>query len=263
MRSPLMSLVRLGAVRDFVDDVILYKGTSPGEEERMAEHAQRETVRITRPLMLVTFFIGLLWWPFDFVLYADRPEVVRAFAGWRAAFLVFSATYYFTCDRWASLRRHYALYGTVLGAGLTFVIGASLGSLGSLEQPFFGSLYFAPIMSFPFLVNLRARIVGTMTVALAALAGFLGMHPANLAHRDVGTSVGLMLFAVAIAVFGGHATYHRFRRGFVQSELLAARTCELTALSRTLGERVEARTEELRLLAAHVETLREVERAAL
>ncbi len=252
-----------GRARAFVDDVLLYRNTAPEEEARIAEHGRLQTVRVTRALMLVACTVGLLWWPFDHVLYADRPEVVRVFAAWRSVVLVYCLVYYLTCDRWDLLRRHHVLWGTLLGAGMTFFIGASLGSLGSLDQPWFGSLYLAPIMSFPFFISLPRRLAGATTVALAGLLGFFGAHPSNLAHPDVGTAVGLMAFSVAVAVGAGHGAYHLFRQGFLRSQELALRTGELEAMSRTLAERVEERTAELRLLAAHVEALRETERGAV
>ena len=249
--------------RAFVDGVLLYRDTPPEEEARIAEHARQQTVRITRPLVLTACSVGLLWWPLDLALYADRPHVVRAFALWRAGMLVYCVVNYLTCDRWEATRRHHVLGGALLGGGVNFFVAASLGSLGSLDQPWFGSLYLAPIMSLPFLLTLRLRVAGTAAVALAGLGGFFGAHPANLAHPDVGTAVGLMAFSVAVSVGAGHAVYHLFRQGYLKSQELALRTRELETLSRGLADRVEARTAELRLLAAHVEALRETERGAL
>jgi len=261
MRDSLATL--LGRARAFVDDVLLYRATPPALEARIAEHGRRQTVRVTRPLMITACTVGLLWWPFDQVLYADRPQVLRVFAAWRSGMIVYCLAYYLTCDRWALTRKHHVLWGTILGGAMTFFIAASLGSLGSLEQPWFGSLYLAPIMSFPFFISLSQRVAGTAAVGAAGLAGFFGANPANLAHPDVGTAVGLMTFSVAVAVGAGHASYHLFRQSFLQSEELNRRSAELEALSRTLAERVDARTAELRLLAAHVEDLRESERGAV
>lgn len=254
MRESLATL--RGRARVFVDDVLLHRRTSAEDEALVAEHARRQTVLVTRPLTLTACTVGLLWWPFDAVLYGDRPHVVHVFALWRAAVVVYCLGYYFTCDRWEHLRRHYVLWGTVLGAGVTFFIAAALGSLGSLDQPWFGSLYLAPIMSFPFFMRLPQRVAGASTVGAAALAGFFLPHPSNRAHPDVGTAVGLMVFSVAVAVGAGHAAYHLFRGSFFTSR-------ELEAMSRTLADQVEARTADLRLLAAHVEDLRETERGAL
>lgn len=176
--------------RRFVDDALLYRNTPPEEAARIAEHARVQTVLVTRPLMLVACFVGLLWWPFDYLLYGDRPRVLHVFGQWRAAVIVYCLGYYFTCDRWAVLRRHHVLWGTLCGAGMNFFIAASLGALGSLDQPWFGSLYIAPIMSLPFFIDLPERLAGTATVGAAGLAGFFVAHPANLAHPDVGTAVG-------------------------------------------------------------------------
>lgn len=240
----------------FVDDVLLYRHTPPDEEARIAEQARLQTMRTARPLMLVASTMGLLWWPADFVLYAGRPEIIRVFALWRSAVIIYCLAYYLTCDRWALVRRHYALWGTLLGSAIAFVIGASLGSLGGMEQPWFGSLYLVPIMSFPFLLRPIDRVAGTVTVALVALAGFFGAHPANLSHPNAATSFGLMLFSIVVSVCAGHAMYHWFRVSFLQSE-------RLEELSRTLADRVEARTSELRLLAAHVDKMHETERSDL
>ena len=233
------------------------------QEARFAEYARVQTLRIVRPLLLSACFIGLLWWPLDFFLYAGRPEVLRAFAFWRVTVIVYCLGYYFTCDRWALLRRHYGWWGGILGALVNFFIAASLGSLGSLEEPWFGSLYLSPMMTLPFFVNLRTRVAGVAAVMLASLIGFFGLHPANLAHPDVGTSIGILTFASALAVFAGHAIYYLFRFIFLQSEQLADQNQALEDFSASLTERVEVRTAELRLLAEYTEELQKAGRVAL
>jgi signal transduction histidine kinase len=250
-------------VTSALDLYLLYRNTPPEVEARIGAAARAQTAQSTRPLALVAATVGLLWWPLDLLLYAGRPEVVRVFSLWRVAVVVYCLAFYFTSDRTAWLRRHFVLWGATLGSGISFVIGASLGSLGSLDQPWFGSLYLVPIMSFPFLMRPGVRLLSTTTVSLAALVGFFGLHPGNLANRDVGTGFGLMLFSIAVSVSAGHAMYHWFRHGFLQSERLDLRTRELEELSQTLVARVEARTTELRLLAAHMDKLAETERRAL
>jgi hypothetical protein len=203
--------------RGFVDDVLVYRNTPAEQKLRIAEHMRGLTLRTARSLMLAACFIGLLWWPLDFVLYANRPHVLRVFATWRAVTVLYCLGYYFTCDRWARVRRHYAMWGTLLGAGMTFFIATALGSLDSRGHSWFGALYLAPIMSFPFFIGFGARLAGATTVALAALAGFFGVHPANLAYAELGTAIAILLFSVAVAVGAGHATYHVSRQVYAWS----------------------------------------------
>jgi len=250
-------------IRAFLDEVVLHRGTPSDLERRFAEHARVQTVRMTRPLVVAACVIGLAWWPLDFALYADRPEVLRAFSTWRAAVVAYCVVYVWTCDRWEFVRRHFVLWGTFWGAAMTFTIAACLGSIGSLDQPWFASLYLAPIMTFPFYISLRERTVGTVVLAIAAVTGFFLVHPKNLSHPDVGTAVGLFAFSGALALFGGHAMYHLFRTAYAQSERVAEQARALDQLSRTLAERVEERTAELRLLAAHIDELHERERTDL
>lgn len=260
MRS--MWVAWMGRWRAFADEVLLHRNASPEQEARFAEHARRQTLRVVRPLLLVACFFGLSWWPFDFVLYAGEPEVLLAFTFWRSSVVGFCLLYYITCDRWEILRRNHVLWGGTLGGLMTFTIAASLGMVGSLDRPWFGSIYLAPIMSFPYLIRLSERIVGVLSVA-AGFVGFFCVHPENLAHRDVGTSVGLLLFASSIAVFAGHGTYHLFRVAFVQSEQIEQQRQGLAALSASLTDQVEARTLELRQLVSGIEELRESMRATL
>ena len=63
------SAALLQRAREFVDDALLYRNTPPEEAARIAEHGRVQTVLVTRPLMLVACFVGLLWWPFDYLLY--------------------------------------------------------------------------------------------------------------------------------------------------------------------------------------------------
>ena len=182
---------------------------------------------------------------------------------WRVAVFALTLAYYLTCDRWEFARRHFVLWGTALGSIMAATIGGALGSLGAIDEPSFGSLYFVPIMSIPFFMRPSERLAGTTTVALAAFAGFFAAAPQTLSHPGVGTAVGLMAFGIAVSVLAGHALYHFWRLGHLGFEQLAVRTRELEALSSSLASRMDARTAELRLLAAHVEHLREAERGAL
>src|SRR4051812_18334205 len=109
-------------VRAFVDEVVVYSSSSPEQEARIAEHARQQSVRTTRPLVLVACLVGLVWWPFDFILYADRPDVLRVFSLWRAAVVVYCLVYWFTCDRWPVVRRHFVVWGTFWGSAMTFTI---------------------------------------------------------------------------------------------------------------------------------------------
>jgi signal transduction histidine kinase len=247
--------------RDVLDEVVLYRSTPPEEEVRIAETARRQTLRLVKPLILVACTVGLLWWPFDLLLYS--PDVVRVFAFWRAIVLVYCVAYYATCERWSFARRYPALYATAAGAAVTFVVAASLGTLGTLLKPWFASLLLTPVMSFPFLVTPRVRLAGTSVVAAAALLGFFGFSNADRGPADVGTATGLMAFSVAVSTFAGHAIYHLFRISVLQAESLARRSEELEMLSSRLTETVEARTAELRALTAYVESLRETERATI
>ena len=262
MKANLLTSRRRRA-RSFVDDVLLYRGTPPADAARIGEFAREQTFRVVKPLLLAASSVGLLWWPLDFVLYRDQPAVLHAFALWRSAMLVYCLGYYLVCDRWAILRRHYVALGTLLGAGIAFLVAAALGSLGSLDRFWFGSLCLVPIMSIPFFIPLGPRLIGTTLVALGAFAGYFGLWPHNVAHPDVGTAIGLLVFGVGVSTCAGHALYHLFRIGYLRSVEVAERTRDLETLSATLSERFEARTAELRLLAAHVEDLRESERSTL
>lgn len=247
--------------RAFMDEAILCGGTPPGEEARIAEIAARQTYRLVKPLVLLAGTFGLLWWPFDLLLYT--PEVVRVFALWRSAVLVYCVGFYLTCDRWSVARRNPAAYATVLGATITGIVAASLGTLGPLLKPWFASLLLTPVMSFPFLVTPRVRLAGTSAVAVAGLVGFFTFSQTDRGPGDVGTAIGLMAFSVAVSTCAGHAIYHTFRVALLQSEQLERRTQELEELSAHLTQTVDARTAELRALAAYVERLRELERGAI
>lgn len=248
-----------------VAGVRVVDGRRVGELDRPArrvpEIARRQTLRLVKPLVLVAGTVGLLWWPLDFVIYT--PEVVRIFAFWRCAVILYCVVYYVSCDRWPLTRRYPTLYATALGAMITAVIAGSLGSLGPLLKPWFASLLLTPVMSFPFLLTPRVRLAGTSTVAASGLVAFFAFSQAERGPSDLGTAIGLMAFSVAVSTFAGHAIYHLFRVGLLQSEQLSQRTQQLEELTTHLVQTVDARTLELRALAAYVEGLREAERGAV
>ncbi len=242
---------------------LLPRSKSPGEEARIARVANEETLRMSRPLMLVACAVALLWWPLDLALYADRPEVVRWFALWRGAVVVIGLLFVGLGYRSAWARRHHAACATAVGATLAFIIAGCLGALGGMGQPWFASLYLAPLMGFPFLVRLPTRLAGTAAIAAAAFAGFFGLHPGHVADPGLGTAVGLMAFSAVIAASAGHANYLRFRQSQRQAVLLERHADELETLSESLAARVAESTRELRELATHMQDLLETERGAI
>lgn len=223
-----------------------------GAEERL----RAQTLGLCRALIIASCVANLAWWPFDLLLYGDRDDVLRAFAFFRTSSVALGVIYLLTAERWRTLREHYVAWGTFLGATAVVLIAGALGSLGGMEQPWFASLYLAPTMTFAFLVPLRPRLVSTAIVGGAVVVGFFGLHPENLVGADLGTAVGLLVFAMGVAVLAGHLVYYMAR-------LAQIRAVELETLSATLARGFDGRTRELRLLAAHVERLREDERAAI
>ncbi len=240
--------------------LLLDPSASAAEEARIAEAAREQTLQISRPLLMVAGAVAVLWWPLDWLLYADEPEVLRWFAVWRGAVVLLCGLFLAFGYRIEALRRHHAAVATALGAAIAFVIAACLGEVGPMQRPFFASLYLAPLMSFGFLVPLQTRLLGTSIIAAATFAGFFGLHPAWRESGDFGTALGLMAFSGVLAVSAGHANYLRFRHGQRQAMQLEHHAEALDALSHSLAERVQERTAELRSLAIRMQDLLETER---
>lgn len=246
----------LRAFRAFLDDVVLYRGTPPDLEREIEEHARRQTVRLGRPLVLLGAAIAVAWWPTDLLFYGDRPDVWRAFAGLRVFVVLLSFAYFLTAQRFAFARRHFAAWATLLSMLLVGECAWFAGSVGNADSPWFALFTFAPLIPFTVLMRLGERVAATLLITGSAFGGYFLAHPANLAGPHVANALGTLLFAVVVGLSTGHALYHTTRGSFLQARALE----ELTS---TLCARVEARTAELRLLARHVEELRENERGAI
>ena len=255
--EPLAALTLLQRAKAFSNRALLYQDSPAELEVEIAEAARQQSVRTIRPLITLACTLGLLWWPLDFVLYAqsaarpDRPQRVARRAH----------------DLLRDVLHHLRSVGvgpapiTTRGPPALAVVmscssGAILGSLGSLEQPWFWSLYLVPIITFPFLARLPVRILAVTVTIAAMLFGAFVIHPQNISHPYFGTYLGVLVFSSTLSVCVGHAIYHSFRVNHLQSKAL-------TKLSNTLAAQVDARTVELRALAAHAQALHESSRAAL
>lgn len=179
---------------------------------------------------------ALVWWPSDVLLYADRPEVQRAFALWRGGVILANPVLVLLVRRLDALQRHIE---PVLGVGLIAQVGWIAWCLslppGQVDH-LFPFMYPSAIFTVPMLVSLPRRVVWA---SLAAAAAWLGAHPTGLPTSvESWDQLSFLAFTVALGVGLGHVVYRLVLGQFVLQRRLAAREAELEALSAGLESRV-------------------------
>ena len=107
---------------------------------RASDQDHRETVILARARAVPEGFVAA---------YGDlSPGAPRMAGAVLAACLLMLVCFWYV----PLARRSPALASSFFGSFMSLSIGWSLGALGSLDQPWFASLYLAPLMGFPFLV---------------------------------------------------------------------------------------------------------------
>jgi signal transduction histidine kinase len=197
----------------------------------------------------------VLWWPLDLVV-SPHPEYVEAFFTMRVGLLaVLSAVVGLIL--WVPWARDHALVLAVVGyAAVMGVIGYALGQAGGPHLPWLADAFMGVLPSALIPLSLAFRIGATALIAGALAAGFFLPWPWHLENPFAMGQLSFLAFAACFTIAAGELIERTVRRSFFQSR-------SLERARAGLAEEVEARTSELRHLAAHLDDVLETERARL
>lgn len=231
----------------------------PELERALEEHVGELRARFGRLLMGWALAMDVLWWPTDFALVRRIPRALPALATGRLTVLVcggavlallhgqervVGARFALCCAAWV------ALYAGV---------GYGLGLIGDLGTPWFHMLQPLLVIALVVPMRLGVRCLFTGCIAAALLGGFLAHDPASLRSPYLPTTVGYLVFSAGVGVFFGHALLLLIRSNLRHRLALEKSSRELAAHRARLQDEVRARTEELHLLAQHLERAGEAE----
>src|SRR4051812_5926883 len=70
-------------VRRFVRDSIVYAETPREEVAAFVSHANRVMAQVAGGLAGLAFLVTVVWWPLDYLLYAQQPAIRHVMFEWR------------------------------------------------------------------------------------------------------------------------------------------------------------------------------------
>lgn len=235
---------------------------SPVDEVAFERHVNALVIHHGRRGLLFLTAAALLWWPLDWVFWADDPRRLSDFAFLRVTVTVM------LIGSWAVLslppvRPRAAdvsalLYGALMGA-----LGYALGRMGGPELPWFtcANIVVVPAAFIPH--RLPRRVMGTLMAVAPLPIAYFGSFPEYFQSNFALVQCSFLAFTAAFTLFVGHSLYGFARDSFFQVLAIERGRAALRQLNSTLEQRVSQRTEELIQLTAHVEATRDEERARI
>lgn len=153
----------------------------------------------------------------------------------------------------------------LVGVGVlhVIIIGLGVGAMGGVDGPLFCGFYLLAFISTPLVVPPRPRALAVALLLASAMAAFFLPYPQHLRHPHVPMTLWFLVFTGVVALAIGHTISHLVRQNFLRAQLLSSQHLRLEELNQDLERRVAARTEEVRLLAARLDSLQEEDRARI
>ncbi len=251
-QATLAGLFRLGAPTDL-----------DAHEERAFELDRNRLMLALWPRIgLLIAAAALLWWPFDGLIFDDRPRLLDSLAGMRGSIVVLNLFGYAVGQ--TPLARRFTVPTVVAFiCADSAMIGWWVGTVGPLDGQWFSYFFVFPVVTLMLVVGPRTRAMALVLMSLAYVGAAGLNNPATLAHRDFPAVVGFLIFVLVLSFMLGHPVYGLLRSNFAFQRRLAAQRDTLDALAAGLESRVTEQTDELRRLARRLEGVRESERKAV
>ena len=239
--------------RRFLRERVLYSDASPTQRRDFDAHAAAVTARVTGGMAILGCIATVLWWPADFLIYADAPHIRAIMFDWRISTLLAMAPIVLL-QRWSRRARENPVWvAATLGVVACGLATWTCGRVGRLDAAWFGITYVMPFATVAFVVPFFARMLLTFIVAAAAWGGYFLLNPAHLDEEPrLWLTVSLLLWVVLTAVGIGQILYHYLRVAFFTEQALATANSELDG-------KVRAQTADLRRLTERIESLQERE----
>jgi signal transduction histidine kinase len=152
-----------------------------------------------------------------------------------------------------------------LGFLFLLALCLAIGCLLGVDAPptNFTWLFLLPMLSHPFMVGFAARIIVSLSFAMAGVGGFLWVSPLYVERSEFPVQFGFLLGAVAVAFVFGHVVQEIRNALVVQSRRLEGHRAELAEVNSGLEVRVARQRGELRALAFHLTNVTKAEQQGL
>ena len=243
-----------------------------GMERTFERYAVAASLRNMRVLSLAILTFGIALWPFDLPLMSTLPDSVLSMAMCRG-FGVAGAIYVLImCHRapeWLT-RNYWAAVLPFVALGTTLCFART--ELFRLDEPWVYATYCGPFATAILLMPLRSRIGVTVLMTAPYMVATVLANP-GVSAGYLSWPLVFQTFAIASSVGIGEALYRDVRSGYESWRAVDERAAELEsagaelertnnalyAANRSLEDRVQEKTHELRSLATELADAREAD----
>ena len=225
------------------------------DAEAFARHTQLYLAFLGRICAALCVLVALLWWPVDWLIYLQSIKHHGPPQQFRIALCMICALYLLSSR--SPLFARNGIWGiTATMTAIMATLGATAGSQGGLEQPWYHLCYPLQCASLLFPAPLRQRFIMVSVLAMGSLGGLLLPHPEHGQSPFLPLTLSMLFLTTLASTALGHYNYLIFRDNFRQAQELARNAAELEA-------RVAEKTQDMRELLAHSENLLDKERARI
>lgn len=232
------------------------------DESRLFVESARALIARNAPTAIVLLaLVQLVWWPTDWIVFADEPRVRAIFMRWRLS--IVGILLGGLALGWVTglLKRHPDVVAGALAVGCLGLTGWLMGGVGSLDGPWMAFLTATPLFVVLLSAPLPLRVLINFGVLLASWGGFVLARPDAVEHPTHLTVLSTFVFTTLLATVIGHLIYMLHRANWTSQHRLEASRAALEAFNTQLAELLDSRTAELRRVLLEAEEVRDRERA--
>jgi signal transduction histidine kinase len=217
------------------------------EEDALAFETYRRQQQL-KQAAVVTAIIGLgagLFWPADFITFADSPALLAAFAHWRLRVVITASV---TLVLLRVLRAHplaVVALVNIAGAAALLFVSYALGGLEDAQHLWFAYFFIAPFAAVPMTLSWPERLAMAVSIPGACFVGFYAAVQ-SIDPSRVLVDIVFMAFATFSAVVIGHLVTGLTRANFMNSRALLTRTHALEESDRAKSQLLANVSHELR-----------------
>ncbi|RMF17029.1 MAG: hypothetical protein D6761_05190 [Candidatus Dadabacteria bacterium] len=192
------------------------------DDRAFRAEAGKTTLTATLTIIIGVMAAAILWWPTDWLLYGNDPEIIQAFIVFRLALLIGGCVFLAIAKFTPLARQHPVAFAGAVCVYGPLAVAIPMSTIGGPDSYWFHSIHAFPIATLIVQTSIGPRLLILLLAGLAGPVLWTLGDPAYLHSEGLGTLAGLYLFGSVAALVIGHLIYWLSRSRFQQTEALAA-----------------------------------------